>query len=293
MWRVIKLQFASYWKITIGSAAFALLLTLVVYAFGLFPKAGPWVRLTPILFVVGAHVLLLVFVLGFELVRVVKAFRVRPRFDIERQSRLFVESDTGNAVTSLTVRITNRSHLSLHVLPEERMAYVPADAPEGAQLQAFLKKAPREQRLEIDYEYENDFDYCGYHFCRIVRAYKLSGDGLRKGESVEYALQLAISRNFEQWLGDKLGSEDFISLEYKDHPSMAGYQIDVPPGYKLNPVRLEVLNPDTDSIDLLETLRFRHINKQLVALSGSPLIWTVINPIPGYRYFCYYRIERR
>lgn len=289
--RVIQLQFACYWKVTFGSAAFALLLTLVIYAFGLLPEAGLWVSSAPILLVVGAHVFLLMSVVAIELLRAVKAFRVRPLFDIERYFRVHVDSDTGNAVALLTVRIRNRSQLALQVLPEERIAYVPEDAPEGAQLQASLKeKAPRGQRLEPDHEYEIDFDYCGYHFRRLVRAYKLSGDGLRKGETVEYALRLAIARNFEQWLGGKLGTEDFMSSEYKDGPSLARYQIDVPPGYRLELDRFEALRPEADSMDFMETLRFRYTNRQLNV--GSPLTWSVISPIPGYRYFCYYRIER-
>ncbi len=292
MLKLIASQFTAIWRFTFGSAVFAILITFIIYVVGLFPSSSLYVKLSPlILFVVG-HFLIAFYIIFIALIRIQKAFRYGKRIQLSRNCRLFVESETGRAITLIEIVIVNKSKCPIKILPEERIAFAIEDAPKGADIEMILKEAPRDQNLELEHSYEKIYDYQGYTLKRLVRCYQLTNDGLKRGEKVRYQLKLAIDENFRHWLSDKIDTEDFISIEPKDNPYLTSYQIDLPPGYRVNPNRLEVLKPDCDIIDRIETFRFKNLNKKMISESGSPISWKIINPISGFRYFCWYKIQK-
>lgn len=288
MLRIIKLQFIEHWKLVVGTNGFALLLTLLTYAFGLWPTSGLLVKSTPIIVVVAIHVLLFLYVLVLEMVRNTKRLSYTSKLSYKRNARWYIENKTGNVMLSLKITVINRSKSKCNTFPEESYAYVEQDAPDGASIECILISAPRNQKLKKLYSIEKYFSLEGYEFLRISERYELDGGGLNPGEKASYMIKIRVMNNFQDWLGEKEGKPDFQMFHFRDNPEEVSMQLDLPPGYKLKPLKVEVLKPDVDHVDHFETLRLRASNPEMVPESGSPLTWRVVNPINGFRYFCRY-----
>ncbi len=290
---LLRTEFAHHWRLVFGSTVFALVLTLATYAFALFPNAAAWVKLLPISFVLFAHVALAGIVVVREGRRLLKGNRYKASLDYRRHARWYVEQPNGNVVLVLTVTVVNRSGMTWRLMPEEKYAYVIDDAPDGAVADVSVTRSPRTQALRTLYQYGEVFNLEGYRMRRTVQRFEVDGDGLRPGEGIEYSLRVQVAANFERWLGARLGEEDFFMIFYWDDPREVTIQLDMPPGFVITPSRLEVWKPDIDHVDKQETHRFQLSNTKLVSESGSPLIWRSVRPLPGFRYFCFYRVSKR
>jgi len=290
MLRIIKIQFIKHWKIVIGTNGFAIFLTLLINAIGIWPKSGMLIKTVPIIVVVGIHVLLFMYILCLEILRKGKQLSHTSVLNYKRAARWYVESNTGNVMLSIKITVINRSKCTCNFLPEESYAYVEQKIPGETLVTHALISAPRNQKLIKLYSIEKRVSLEGYDFIRISERLELDGGGLNPGETASYILYIRVMNNFEDFLGDKESRPDFQMVHFHDNPEEVSLQLDLPPGYRLKPLKFEVLKPDVDYIDRFETFRLNVSNPKIVAESGSPMKWKVFNPINGFRYYCRYVI---